>query len=200
MSATGWVFNDTIANYTIDLSTSSDSWPMIKRVLVDTWNRNGWPEFTEYRYGIYHEQKFPSVVADYKKAVAKELGETQPVKVPAHLKDDYEYLISMGSSAAIGEGGCGYGGSAPRGKEAIDAIVKAGRVDLIVNILKGYNPGGRAYAMLALFGMMRKWLEVPADAQRAFDVVRGLALELTTCSGCLYTTETAQQILNRWPF
>ena len=200
LRVTGWVFNNTIANYTIALSTSSESWPMIKSVLMDRWNRNGGPEFTEGKYGIHHDREFADVIADYKKAVADQLGEIQPVNVPAHLKDDYEFLISIGGRVALGDGGCGYAGSTPRGKEAIDAIVKANRVDLIINILKGYNPGGRAYAMLALFGMMRKGLELPPDVQRAFDVVRGLDLELTTCSGCIYTTETAQQILNRWRF
>ena len=199
LRVTGWVFHDTIGNYTIDLSTSSDSWPMIKSVLIDKWNRNGGPEFSEYKYGFYHERQFADVLADYKKAVANELGEMQPVNVPSHLKDDYEFLISIGDSAAIGEN-CGYSGSTPRGKQAIDAIVKARRVDLIVNILKGYNPGGRGYAMLALFGMMRKGLKLSPDAQRAFDVVRGLDLELTTCIGCIYMNETAQQILKRWQF
>lgn len=199
LRVSGWVFNDTIGNYTIDLSTSSAGWPMIKSVLIDRWNSNGGPEFTEHKYGIYQKREFAHVLADYKKAVAAELGEMQPVTVPPHLKDAYDYLISIGDSTEIGQH-CGMGGSTPRGKEAIDAIVKARRVDLIVNILKGYNPGGRGYAMLALFGMMRKGLELSPDAQRAFDVVRALDLELTTCSGCIYTSETAQQILNRWRF
>src|SRR5690349_14036114 len=94
----GFAFNGAIGNYTISLDTSADSWPRIKSVLIDVWNRNGGPEFTEDQWGIRHHRKFANVVADYKQAVAKQLGEMQPVNVPPGLKDSYEMLISLGQN------------------------------------------------------------------------------------------------------
>jgi hypothetical protein len=197
---TGFVFNGTIANYTIALESSSDRWPMIKSVLVDTWKRNGGPEFTEGEYGIRHDREFASLIVDYKKAVADDLGEMQPVNVPPHLKDDYELLISLESNSVVGQSGCGYGAVTPRGKKAIDAIVNADRLDLLANILKGYNPGGRVYAAVALTAMQRNGIKLPPDTLHALEVIRNLDLRLETCDGCLYRFKTARTIIDDWRF
>lgn len=199
LNVSGFVFNDRIGYYTISVSCSR-SWPMIRNVLIETWKHNSDLEFKEGEWSIAHYRDFPNVVADYKNAVAAQLGALEPVTVPPELRDAYEHLISLGNNSRISDGGCGYGGATPQGKKAIDALVKANRVDLINNILKGYNPSGRVYAFLALFSMHRKGLSLSPDSQRAMDVVRTLNIELVRCSGCTISHETAQQILNDWKF
>ena len=196
---TGFVFNDRIGYYTISVGGSS-SWPMIRSVMIETWKRNTDLEFNEGESSIAHYRDFPNVVADYKNEVTAQLGALEPVAVPPELRDAYDHLISLGKNSWIGEGGCGYGGVTPQGKKAIDAIVKANRVDLINNILKGHNPAGRVYAFLALFAMHRKGISLTPESQRAMDVVRTLNIELVRCRGCEISSETAQQILNGWEF
>ena len=196
---TGFVFNDRIGYYTISVCCSL-SWPRIRNVLIETWKRNSDLEFQEGESSIAHRRDFPNVVADYKTAVAAQLGALEPVTVPPELHDAYDHLISLGNNSRISDSGCGYGGARPPGKKAIDAIVNANRVDLINNILKGYNPAGRVYAFLALFSMHRKGMSLSPDSQRAMDVVRTLNIELERCRGCIFSRETAQQILNEWEF
>lgn len=197
---TGFIFNGTIGTYSVALETSSASWPRIKSVLVDRWNRNGGPDFTEGKYGIRHDREFASVITDYKKAVADQIGEMQPADVPAQLKDDYELLISLGKNSVVGQGACGYGAVTPRGKEAIDAIVNAHRLDLLANILKGYNPGGRVYAAIAFTAMQRKGVKLPDDTLAALELVRNLDLLLETCEGCFFSFKTAKTIIDEWRF
>lgn len=198
---TGFVFNDTLGNYTISLSdSSSDSWPKIKSVLVETWKRSGGPEFTEGKYGIYHDREFANVIADYKRVVAAQLGEMQPVKVPRCLKDDYELLIMLGRNSVVGQDACDLVGIIPRGKEAIDAIARAKRLDLLANILKGYNPGGRVYAAIAVIALQRKGIKLPAEVVPVLELVRNMDLQIETCDGCLHSNKTAKTIIDEWRF
>ena len=194
----GFAFNDTIGEYEIYLDDSD--WSRIGKVLTAAWKRSSDLEFKEWKDGIYHKREIPNVVADFKIAVSSKLGELQPVTVPLQLKDAYEELVSFGKNSRIGDGGCGYGGVTPAGKKAIDALVKADRIDLIGNILKGYNPGGRMYAALALIALQGKGTQLSPDVVQTLEIVRTLDLELDTCDGCTFSTKTAKQIIADWPF
>jgi hypothetical protein len=196
----GFVFNDTVGYYTIALSTSSNSWPGIKSVLTEAWNRSGGPEFREGKYGLYHDRNFANVVADYKRAVGDRLGEMAPVKVPRYLNDHYQLLISLGRNSVVGQGACDLAGMTPLGKDAIDALSRANRVDLIANVLKGYNPGGRVYAAVALTRMQRKGINLHVDVLPTLEIVRNLDLPIETCDGCLRSKKTAKKIIDEWQF
>src|SRR4029078_6794692 len=95
----------------------------------------------------------------------------------------------------IGQGPCDYAGITPRGKSAIDAIVNAKRVDLLANILKGYNPRGRGYAAVALTAMQRKGVELPGDILPTLEVIRNLDLLLDTCHGWISSYKTAEALI-----
>jgi len=199
LTVSGFVFNDRIGYYEIKVSYSSRL-STIKTVILDTWKRNTDLEFTETNSSIAHKRQSPDVVTDYKTAVAAQLGAMEPVSVPPELRGSYELLISLGKNSVISNDVCGYGAVTPPGKNAIDALVKANRVDLISNVLRGYNPGGRVYAWLALFAAMRKGASISADTARAMDVVRTLDITLDSCSGCFGSQGTAQQIINDWKY
>ncbi|HKY26938.1 MAG TPA: hypothetical protein VJM12_03235 [Pyrinomonadaceae bacterium] len=194
----GFAFNDTIGRYEISLDCSS--WAKISSVLIEAWKRSSDLEFKEWKEGIYYEREFPDVIAEFKKTIGAQLGELQPVTVPRHLKDTYEELVALGRNSRIGSGPCGYGGVTPIGKTAIDTLVAANRLDLIGNILKGYNPGGRMYAALALIAMQRKGIELPPDLRQALEVVRTMDIRLETCSGCIVSSKTPKLIIAEWPF
>ena len=194
----GFAFNDTIGSYEISLDCSS--WSKVSSVLTDAWKRSSDLEFTEWKYGISHEREFPDVIAGFKTAVSTQLGELQPVIVPSHLKDAYESLVSLRNNSVIGPGPCGFAGTTPQGKRAVDTLVVANRLDLIGNILKGYNPGGRMYAALALIAMQRKGTELPPDLLQALDVIRNMDIQLETCLGCIIIPKTPKLIIADWPF
>ena len=197
LKVSGFVFYDTIGYYKISVSSSSQ-WANIGSTLIHFWKRNSDLEFKEEEYAIAHERQFPDVVAAYKNAVSAQLGELAPVTASEHLEQAYQLLLSLGAPLVLGDGPCGYGAVVPRGKRAIDAIAAANRIDLLSNILKGYNPGGRVYAAVALKAMERKGLKLTSDVLRALEVVRDLDIDLEVCSGCIHSHLKAKQIIDEW--
>lgn len=194
----GLAVNGRIGHYRIAVGCSS-SWEKIKNHIIQTWNANSQLAFDENECGIGYYKEYPTVIAEYKEVVRSQLGDLKNVTVPSDLQDAYEELISLGNNSVFGIGGCDYGGRTPRGKTAIDKIVKASREDLIENILKGYNPGGRIYALLALLELQKSGTKLSAETENAMRVVRELELDIETCSGCIHGFKTAQKIISEGP-
>jgi hypothetical protein len=140
------------------------------------------------------QKTFPAVFQAYQQAVAAALGELKPVTVPAELRDGYEYLLSPLENSYVGKGGCGYGGEVPAGREAMDALLQAGRMDLIENVLRGYNPGGRVYAALALLEQQRRGVWLPPEVQETIRKLSVLKITITTCEGCLVSQQWAKSV------
>jgi hypothetical protein len=195
LSVNLFTLNQTIEDYNITVRGNSDTWPQIRSYIIDAWTKNGGPEFKESASGLSYRRPVDPEFAAYKKAVALELGEMRAAMAPAALKDDYEYLISPRENSVVGYGGCGYGGMTPAGKQAIDALMKAHRIDLVENVLKGYNPGGRVYAAIALLEMGKQGLPLSDEARTTIEKIKGLDIKIETCSGCIGFHRTAKEIL-----
>jgi hypothetical protein len=190
-----FTLNGAIQYYEVGVRSSSDSWPQIRNDIIKTWKRSGGPEFLESEDGLAYRKTLDVGFQVYKHAVAAELGELKAVDVPADLKDYYDELISPLNNSIIGFGGCGYGGVVPQGKLAIDALMKANRTDLIENVLRGYNPGGRIYAALALLSLKKQGLHLSSETKKTLDKIKSLDIKIETCSGCIVTHRTAKEIL-----
>lgn len=196
-SVRGFEFDGKVGYYTIAVSGSS-SWNKVKNILIQRWTATAPLDFKEGDSSIYHYREHPNVVASYKDKIKSQLGELKSVSVPPPLDDGYTYLISLGNNSVIGSGGCNYGGVTPRGKTAIDQILAAGRIDLIENILKGYNPGGRVYALLALLKIQQDGTLFSDQTQKAMTTILNLDLEMDTCNGCEHMDKTAKRIVSDW--
>ncbi len=190
-----FTLNGSIKYYEIGVSGDSDNWPQIRDYIIKAWRQNDGPEFEENRYGLAYRKTLDVGFQAYRNAVAAELGEMKAVDVPAGLKDYYDELISPLNNSMVGFGVCGYAGVVPQGKVAIDALVKAKKIDLIENILRGLNPGGRVYAALALLEMKKQGLRLSSDTQSTINRVSSLDIKIDTCSGCIVTHRTAKEIL-----
>ena len=193
----GLAVNGRIGYYRIGIG--SGNWEKIRNHIIQTWNANSQLTVEEDGYGIGYYKEYPTVVAEYKEIVRSQLGDLKNVTVPSALQDAYEELISLGNNSVFGIGGCDYGGARPRGKTAIDKIVKASREDLIENILRGYNPGGRMYALLALLELQKSGTKLSAETENAMRVIRQLEIDIETCSGCIHAFKTAQKIITEGP-
>ena len=79
--------------------------------------------------------------------VASLLGPQRDVTIPEDLADPYAVLLSATVDLPVGRYCFG---EVPRGLTAVRALRDAGRVDLLRNVLRGLNPGGRYYAARAL--------------------------------------------------
>lgn len=193
-SVIGLAFDGRIGYYRITVGGSS-TWPKIRRDIIQAWQMNAQLPFNEGQYGIEYSKENPTVVAEYKGVVGSQIGELKTVVVPADLQDAYEYLISLKNNSVVGSGGCGFAPVVPQGKTSIDKIVSSGREDLIENVLRGYNPGGRIYAVLALLEQERNGRKLSTETQNAIRVVLDLPIKIYTCSGCLLYHRTAREIV-----
>jgi hypothetical protein len=177
-------FNGKTAMYEISVH-GGDEWPSMRKQIIETWTRNGGPAFREDEGKLYSRGRFDALFEAYCRAVASELGEMQAVDVPVDIKTAYEYLISPVNNSRVGTGICGLRGPVLKGKTSIDGLVKAERMDLIENVLRGYNPGGRVFAAIALLKMEARGVKLAPEVQETIAKVKALDVPITTCSGCI---------------
>jgi len=178
-------YKNHVAYYEIGLIGSFSKWSQYREQVINAWKLSGGPAFTEKGYELTYQRKYENVFDSYYRAVANELGEIQPVSVPTDLNDAYEYLRSPLKNSYIGEGICGLGGPVLQGKISIDALVNANRIDLIENVLRGYNPGGRIFAAIALLRMKRQGLKLSSELMATLNKVVNLDVPAATCAGCI---------------
>ncbi|MBS1807332.1 MAG: hypothetical protein JST84_03965 [Acidobacteria bacterium] len=189
-----FIFHGRIGFYELGVSGSRESWPRIRTGLIAAWWENGGGEYEEDDGRLVQQRTFPAVFQAYQQAVAAALGELKPVTVPAALRDSYEYLLSPLENSYVGKGGCGYGGEVPAGRKAMEALRKAGRMDLIENVLRGYNPGGRVYAALAFLEQQRRGVWLPPEVQETIRKLSALKITITTCEGCIVSQQWAKGV------
>jgi hypothetical protein len=189
-----FIFNERVGFYELGVSGSIKSWPRIRTALIAAWWENGGGEYEEDEGGLVQQKTFPAVFQAYQQAVAAALGELKPVTVPTALRDGYEYLLSPLENSYVGKGGCGYEGEVPAGRKAMDALLQAGRMDLIENVLRGYNPGGRVYAALAFLEQQRRGVWLPPEVQETIRKLSALKITITTCEGCLVSHQWAKGV------
>ena len=184
----GFAFRGTIGFYKVGIRSSSESWPRIREHIIDLWKENHGPDFNESDTGLVHAETNDSVFRSYKSAVSAELGEMKRAEIPDELKESFDYLTSPNGNRAIGD---------TNGEVAIDALVQAKRVDLIENVLRGFNPSGRVYAALALLKLSKKnELVLSPDTISTIAKVSNLDIAISTVRGCLVSSQTAKEILS----
>ncbi len=180
-------FNGMIGFYEISFYKPNE-WPHMRKDIIKTWKSYGGPPFKEDKDNFYFQKRFPEVFDLYYKAVAEQLGAMQSVHVPSKLTKAYDYLISPLNNSRVGTGICGLDGPVLEGRKSIDLLVKAKRVDLIENVLRGYNPGGRIYAAIALLKMKEQGLDLEPEITGTIDKVGALDIPIAACAACLVKT------------
>lgn len=193
-----YTYKDSIMSYKISASTSQDSWKLIKSHIVEAWNQYAQIPFQENDKGIFYEYKNDSVFQEYKNSISNEVGYMKDVEVPAELKDEYEYLIAPFNHIQVSSRGCGYSGTTLKSREMIDSFIKAGRVDLIENILKGFNHGGRVYAVIALLEMKKKGIKLTSEVEETIKKVINLDIKVMSCKGCIGYPTTVKELLQEY--
>lgn len=196
----GFSFDSEIGYYKISVISDRENWQKVRTEIIEAWKSQVGPNYKEAEYGMMSVPIFNRVYKSYQAAVGAELGEMQPAQVPLHLKTSYDYLTSLLNDSYVGKL-CGYAGAPPAGKLAIDALVNAGRIDLIENVLRGYSPVGRIYAAIALLEMKERGFALSAQTQSTLDKVINLPILVSACSGCIIfsgqTTKEAIRIYNK---
>lgn len=171
---------------------------------MKSWQEGGGPEYTCSENECFYEWKSDEVQAKHRKSIALQLGPQLDLDVPDSLKKYYEYLMSPFETMYISRGGCGFAlvdepFRSPSGRESIDALVKYKRLDMIVNVLRGPNPGARVYAVLALKRLRRDGIVLPPGTAATMSKVESLSVPVTMCFGCIVSSGLrASDVVNRW--
>jgi hypothetical protein len=129
-------------------------------------------------------------------AIAKGVGLGAPAKTQptveaasalAVLDDPFGRLV-------YGES-CNEDGAPPRGREALETLVKAKAVEVLRSALTAPTPEGRVYAAEGLLRLARDGTALAPDVKAAVEVVRTSPLALESCGGCIHTREEKAEAL-----
>lgn len=195
MFVEAFLFNGRVAYYELGIESYSNEWPRIRDDIVQAWRKTSKVEPSVTQHRIAYLKTVDSVLASYRSAVLAHLGEMKPVDVPANLRDSYNLLTAFMENSAVSDGGCGLPPGLPEGKVAIDQLIEQDRFDLIENVARGYNPGARVYAMLALLEKQKQGRGLNLETQRTIRQIINLRIPITTCAGCFVYYETAKKVV-----
>ncbi len=171
------LFANRIVRYELGADVSKQQWRDNSEKLIEAWKDGGGPPFTQIGTKLIYEKEFPNVRAAYYAQVERQLGPIKPALIPQNLKSAYALLINPLENSRISMVAC------DEGKPAIDALEDAKRIDLIENVLRGYNPGGRIYAAISLLRMKRSGKKFSRATKSAIAKVVALNADTGTCRG-----------------
>lgn len=188
--ASGFVLNTDLAKVDIGI-TCRGYWKFIREPIIKAWKDAGGPAFQENEKGIFCETLNTDVVEKYKNEVSALLGPMKAVTIPASLEKPYNELVAPMKNSVVGDA-CG---GNPKGKDSINLFIAAKRIDLLENILRGYNPGGRIYAALALLKMEKNGTKLDPKTRDTVEKVANLDSEMEVCVGLEHSNQKGKDIL-----
>jgi|CXWL01.1.fsa_nt_gi hypothetical protein len=154
---------------------------------------------TESQRGLEWQHEQPARMERLNQRIANDLGSLQKCNIPAELAEAYSLLSSAYADLHFGTS-CGYGGKPPAGHDEIQNLIRAGRWDLIKNVLRGPNPVGRLYAAEALLRADLKADKdkkiIDPDDRQTIDTIRYAGIRIPRCSGCFGGETNAAQELH----
>jgi len=192
--ASGFTLYKDYARFRVGMDCG-ENWKRIREPIIAVWKEAGGLAFQEVRDGIFSETSNNEVIERYKGDVSKALGPMKPIPVPPKLEKYYNLLIDPLENSVVGTGFCGVPGRIPEGREAIDLFIAAKRTDLLENILRGYNPGGRIYAALALFKMEKGGIKLDPKTRDTIERVGNLDSRITVCPGIKVSDHPGKDVL-----
>ena len=182
------IYNGQVAQYEAGIESYSEEWSQIKRQIKEQWKANEGPEITEDEHGIVFKRILSAVLEKYKTNVSASLGPLSATSVPPEFLKDYTNLIDPAQNATL---------SGTHGNEEIETLASAKRTDLLENVLRGYNPGARVLAALALLDLKKSGLQFSQRTDMAIDAVMNLNIKLHACVYDMCSYVTAKEAL-RW--
>ncbi len=139
------------------------------------------------------EYQSPAASADARAALDRALGAQAPVladSLPRSVREAYERLMSPLEELAVGSS-CGIVGRSPAGRDAMLTLIAAKRIDLLRNVLRGPNPGGRIYAAQAL----RQLRAMSPQDEAIVAALASSSTPVTLCNGCMFSEKTSADAL-----
>ena len=127
------------------------------------------------------------------KYVGNYLGNFLDIPIDSSLENEYKVLTSPFEKYDFGTA-CGYGGTRPKGRQAIEIIKKA-NPQLLKNIIRGYSVEGRIYGVEALLELASKnTIKLTDDDILTIKKVLNLDISINQCGGCMSSSLVAKEI------
>lgn len=137
------------------------------------------------------------LIKEFENSISSYLGNLSSVKTDPSIEIAYSTLLNFYSNYDYGN--ICYGNSVePIGRKYIEILITEKRIDLIKNILRGYNPEGRMYAIEALL-RINSYDENSLDDED-FNVINKiikLPLIVRTCYGSFVDYESCKTIYSK---
>jgi hypothetical protein len=189
--------NNKLAYYEAGITSHSQEWPRMKTFVIETWLENDGPTFLEDEHRVYTTHTIKNNYALLKRTFARSLGSMREVSIPPDLELSYQYLTNPLNDIVVGNGGCGYPPDIPTGKVAIDALLAARRYDLIENVARGFNPGGRIFAAHALLEAKKNGARLSFSTDLTIKRTVNSPTPISTCAGCIVFREKGKQAIRK---
>ena len=130
---------------------------------------------------VFIDEKIKS---QFENEIAKDLGQINEIEINDDLKESYEILIDPMKNYDYGYS-CYYGAIKPDGRKAIEKILEAKRFDLLKNIIRGFNPEGRAYGIEAFFiAYSKNKYIISKEDEDCIKKILKSNISINKCSGC----------------
>jgi hypothetical protein len=172
--------NGKVGSYEVNVHNPQNvhKWEQLKNDISAIFIAYDLPELVGYKYETAGFRRFGSVFDSFQRAVEDKLGALQDVYVPIELRQAYLFLTSPCDNSVVGDH-CGYAGT--WANLHIYKLVHAKRMDLLANVLRGYNPGGRVQTAIALLRMQRQGFQLPAEVVDTIARVAALDTDIHVC-------------------
>ena len=177
------VYDGRVARYEAGIESYSDEWPQIRDRVFEKWKAEKGPEVTEGEHGFVFRRTLTGVLAEYEANVGAILGKLTNASVAPELSKYYATLIDPMENETL---------SGTHRNEGVEALANAKRIDLLENVLRGYNPGARVLAAVTLLEQESGGLHLSPETHAAIGVVMNLNIDLHACvyDMCSYVTAT----------
>lgn len=132
-----------LCEYWVSVATRYDDLTLKGQAI---WLQKGGEEVTGHKRRLIVRVESTDDYDRYYQAVINGNGALLPVQVPDNLTKAYEYLVSDMYDSTVGQSCFVKASWSWHDQCAIDQLVAADRIDLLENVLNGFNPGARILA------------------------------------------------------
>ncbi|CAA6808745.1 MAG: Unknown protein [uncultured Sulfurovum sp.] len=166
----------------------------IQKLLDENWREDAYTLLDSFVVKqLKYETLDEKVYFSFKNQVIKRLGSPLALSVNISLNNEYETLMFPFEQYEFGTA-CGYAGTRPKGRKAIE-IIKTQAPVLLKNIIRGYSLEGRVYGVEALLELSNKGMvKLTKNDIDVIKKVLSLDIPLATCGGCMSYSTNAKQI------
>ncbi len=120
--------------------------------------------------------------SEYFLNVAMFLGSLSELDLPEEMQESYDFLLYAFNDTDYGSY-CYYQGIEPKGRIAFNTLLSLNNINIFRNLLRGYSPEGRRYAIDGII-LLSNQQEPSILDQESYNKLVKCKLKYSSCAGC----------------